>query len=122
MQVAKQLLINEMCGRVGLHDVINIIKSYLFYDIITYLTKIVHKKRIMMRDISTIICRYGTYMSDIGYYNTMIYVYWAYTEPIMTKQGTFMHNGCPLIVNFCYKCGNYKDLRKVEQIRCKCHW
>ena len=122
MQVVKQLLINEMCGRVGLHDVINIIKSYLFYDIITYLTKIVHKKRIMMEALSTITCRYGEYMSNIGYYNTMVYIYWIFRRPIMTKPDTFMHNGRSLIVNFCCKCGNYKDLREVEQIKCKCHW
>ena len=101
MSIEKQLCINQLVLPVELLD---IIKSYAFTDIITYMAKM------RKNTIHTLIqcTRWsGQYKQSIYQKN---FLFWI--EEDINCRIYSMH--------FCLKCGNYKSYRSTQKVNCAC--
>jgi hypothetical protein len=104
MSVKRQLCINQIALP---GDVLDVIKSYVFLDMVSYTTKI--RKRSIHQLIVT-----SKWMDEYYYFRRYIYNFViCLGEDIKSPE---------YLINFCTKCGNYKIYRSAQnqKINCVC--
>ncbi len=102
--MAKQLCINRLDFP---HELIDIIKSYVFLDIVSHLSKT--RKHSIDRLIES-----SKWTNEFYYFRSRIY-----NCVICIGEDT----KCPeFLINFCSKCGNYKSYRsnQNQKVNCRC--